>query len=75
MKISIANCEKTKKDIKKPMRTFAKHNLRSVLEFFGAKKVKGLGGDGFCLGAFFKTFRHATGALCHFSEFFFEIFS
>ena len=71
---SIANCEKTKKDIQKPICNFVKHHLKSVLSNFEPKKVKTLGGDSFCPGAFFETFWSATGALWHFSKIFLKIF-
>ena len=41
---------------------------------FEPKKVKTLGGDSFCPGAFFETFWSATGALWHFSKIFLKIF-
>ena len=67
IKISIANCEKTKKDILKPMHMFVEHNLRSVLSNFGPKKVKGLGGYSFSPVAFFETFQQT---LAFFGKFF-----
>ena len=68
IKISIANCEKTKKDIQKPICNFVKHYLKSVLSKFEPKWVKTLKDGSFCPGAFFETFLPATGALWHFSK-------
>ena len=38
IKISIADCEKIKKDIQKPERTFVKHDLKMVSFDFESKK-------------------------------------
>ena len=71
--ISIANCEKTRRDIQKSMRSFVKHHLKCFVKFW-PNNVKTQEDRSFCPGAFFETLRPATGALWHFSKIFLKIF-
>ena len=77
IKISIANCEKTNKDIQKPIRSFVKHHLKSFLSNFEPKKFKTLGGDSFCPWAFFNVLVRYGSPMALFeifSKFFSKIF-